>query len=133
MRRFVIIIASILLSAFVSNAQVGPQLEFQDFIIDKGDFPVDQPLQVYDFVITNIGDEPLVIQDHRLACYCMTIYYSKKPIKPGKKGTIRVIYDATSERLGEFKKYAIIQTNVPDHEGLFQMFCAGNMIIPEAL
>jgi hypothetical protein len=52
--------------------------------------------------VTNIGTDPLLIEDARPSCGCTVSDYTKTPIAPGKTGTIKATYDAAA--LGQFDK-----------------------------
>lgn len=46
------------------------------------------------FVLTNIGDKPLVIEDVNTSCGCVTVAYSKEPVPSGKDIKLEVVYKA---------------------------------------
>ena len=52
--------------------------------------------------VTNIGTDPLLIEDARPSCGCTVSDYTKTPIAPGKTGTIKATYNAAA--LGAFDK-----------------------------
>ncbi len=56
-----------------------------------------------EFVFTNTGKEPLMIQKVQPSCGCTTPFYSKDPVAPGKTGTIKASY-GTKGRPGSFNK-----------------------------
>ena len=62
------------------------------------------------FEFTNTGDKPLLIIDATASCGCTRPEYPSKPIKPGKKGKIKVTYSPIG-RPGAFKKTIKIKTN----------------------
>ena len=62
------------------------------------------------FEFTNTGDKPLLIIDATASCGCTRPEYPSKPIKPGKKGKIKVTYSPIG-RPGAFKKTVKIKTN----------------------
>lgn len=62
------------------------------------------------FEFTNTGDKPLLIIDAVASCGCTKPDYPTKPIKPGKKGKIKVTYSPIG-RPGAFKKTVKIKTN----------------------
>ncbi len=63
-----------------------------------------------DFEFTNTGDKPLLIIDAAASCGCTRPEYPSKPIKPGKKGKIKVTFSPIG-RPGAFKKSVKIKTN----------------------
>ncbi|WP_044267367.1 DUF1573 domain-containing protein [Bacteroides timonensis] len=46
------------------------------------------------FVLTNIGDNPLVIEDVNASCGCVSVVYSEEPILSGKDIKLEVTYKA---------------------------------------
>ena len=67
------------------------------------------PVSCY-FEFTNTGDKPLLIIDATASCGCTRPEYPTKPIKPGKKGKIKVTYSPIG-RPGAFKKTVKVKTN----------------------
>jgi len=67
------------------------------------------PVSCY-FEFTNTGDKPLLIIDATASCGCTRPEYPSKPIKPGKKGKIKVTYSPIG-RPGAFKKTVKVKTN----------------------
>jgi len=47
-------------------------------------------------VVTNIGTEPLIIDQATPSCGCTVSDYTKAPIAPGKTGTITATYNAAA-------------------------------------
>jgi hypothetical protein len=47
-------------------------------------------------VVTNIGTEPLIIEQATPSCGCTVSDYTKAPIAPGKTGTISATYNAAA-------------------------------------
>src|SRR6478672_12819709 len=48
------------------------------------------------FIVTNIGTEPLIIEQANPTCGCTISDYTKSPIAPGKTGTIKATYNAVA-------------------------------------
>jgi hypothetical protein len=63
-----------------------------------------------DFVFTNTGKAPLVIQQVTASCGCTTPTWTKQPVAPGGQGKIRVTYSATG-RPGIFTKTITVANN----------------------
>ena len=55
-----------------------------------------------EIIVTNIGTDPLLIEQATPSCGCTVSDYTKTPIAPGKTGTIKATYNAAS--LGQFDK-----------------------------
>jgi hypothetical protein len=66
----------------------------------------------YEFEFENSGDKPLVIVSATASCGCTKPVYPTDPIKPGKKGKLKVTYNP-SGRPGEFNKTIKVRTNAP--------------------
>lgn len=62
------------------------------------------------FEFTNTGAKPLLVIDASASCGCTRPEYPTKPIKPGKKGKIKVTFSPVG-RPGAFKKTVKIKTN----------------------
>ena len=62
------------------------------------------------FEVTNIGTEPLRIENVQASCGCTTPEWSSDAIKPGGSTVIKVGYNAASE--GPFQKSVTVQYNV---------------------
>jgi hypothetical protein len=56
----------------------------------------------YEFIFTNTGKKPLVIETATAGCGCTTPEYTKQPIAAGKTEKIKVTYNAAN--LGAFVK-----------------------------
>lgn len=54
------------------------------------------------FVVTNISNEPLIIEQANPTCGCTISDYTKEPIAPGKTGYINATYNAANA--GHFDK-----------------------------
>ena len=65
----------------------------------------------YVFEFKNTGKEPIIIQNAYASCGCTVPTWSKEPIKPGKKGEIKVVYN-TVNRPGPIDKQVTVQSNV---------------------
>lgn len=85
-------------------------LKFSDSQHDFGVFREEAGKQTYDFIITNTGNQPLVIQNVVASCGCTTPEWTKMPIGPGAKGRITAIYDPAN-RPGAFNKTLTVYTN----------------------
>ncbi len=77
---------------------------------DFGKFKEEAGRQTFDFIITNTGTEPLVIQNVVASCGCTTPEWTRQPIPAGAKGKITAIYDP-KDRPGQFNKTLSVYTN----------------------
>jgi len=62
------------------------------------------------FNFSNTGTAPLVITSASTSCGCTVPEFSKKPIGPGQKGTLEVVFDS-SGREGIQTKTITVQSN----------------------
>ena len=62
------------------------------------------------FELKNTGDKPLVIMQVVTSCGCTRPEFPTKPIKPGKKGKIKVTFSPIG-RPGPFRKEIRVKTN----------------------
>lgn len=53
-----------------------------------------QKEQKVTFSMKNIGDKPLIIEGTDTSCGCISVEYSKEPIRPGSSLNLSVIYKA---------------------------------------
>jgi hypothetical protein len=59
------------------------------------------------FEVTNIGKEPLLIEQANPTCGCTISDYTKTPIEPGQTGTIKATYNA--KNIGMFEKHLTVK------------------------
>lgn len=89
----------------------GAEIKFDKTTHDFGAFSVKNPVQTCTFTFTNVGDKDLVINQAMASCGCTVPEYTKKPVKPGEKGEIKVTYNGTGKFPGHFKKSITVRTN----------------------
>jgi len=77
---------------------------------DFGTFKEEAGRQTFDFILTNTGTEPLVIQNVVASCGCTTPDWTKQPIPAGANGKVTAIYDP-KDRPGQFNKTLSVYTN----------------------
>lgn len=79
-----------------------------------------------DFIFTNIGDSPLLINNVIGQCGCTTTIengvpgWPLNPIKPKQKGIIRVKYD--TKRIGKFDKIITVMSNDKNGDKIIRIF-----------
>ncbi len=71
------------------------------------------------FVLTNVGKEPVLIQNHEVECGCTTPTYTREPIMPGKSTNIKVGFN-TNGKLGTNNKKVTLTTNGGKQELTFK-------------
>jgi hypothetical protein len=71
-------------------------------------------LATYSFVFYNKGTTPLVLTNVQASCGCTTPEWSKEPIMPGAKGTVKAVFNSYG-RPGDFHKFVTVKSNAgPD-------------------
>ncbi len=98
-------------SAQSDPADPGPKLSFDHEVHDFDTIPQGGDRRC-EFVLTNVGEEPLVISNFQSSCGCLVPYYDKEPVLPGKSTILRARYD--TNRIGPFRKSLILTTNAVD-------------------
>lgn len=77
-------------------------IKFKTETHDFGTLQEGDPAEA-EFVFTNTGKEPLIIQNVHPSCGCTTPFWSKDPVAPGKTGIIKASYGTTG-RVAPFNK-----------------------------
>ena len=108
-----IILFTLLLISGITTAmaQKPAEIKFDSLTYDFGKFSVEDPIKTCKFTFTNIGEQPLVINQAVASCGCTVPKYTKEPIPAGKSGEIEVTYNGAGKALGHFKKSITVRTN----------------------
>jgi hypothetical protein len=91
----------------------GPGMVFEQETIDYGTIEHNADGK-REFVFTNNGNKPLIIESTQGSCGCTVPTTPKEPIAPGAKGVIGVKY--ATDRVGPFTKTVTIKSNVVGQE-----------------
>lgn len=83
-------------------------VEVKDKSVSLGKFGWQQEQQA-EFVLTNTGANPLVIDNITTSCGCTSIDYSKEPVRPGCSVSLNMKYKA--EHPGHFNKTITVYCN----------------------
>jgi hypothetical protein len=75
-----------------------------------GVFKEEAGRQTFNFIVTNSGNQPLILQKVIASCGCTTPEWTKSPIPPGGKGKVTAIYDPAN-RPGVFDKTLTVYSN----------------------
>lgn len=76
--------------------------------IDLGDFSWDKREEV-EVIVANVGKIPLVINDATTSCGCITVQYTKDPVRPGESIVLKINYKA--DHSGHFNKTITVYCN----------------------
>jgi hypothetical protein len=85
-----------------------------EFSIDKSvhKFPATKQGEMlsHEYMITNTGDEPLIISDYKVSCTCTKAILPKDSIPPGETYALQVTFD-TKEKYYYQDRTIILVTN----------------------
>jgi len=95
---------------FSISLTYGQQISFEKKEHHFGTFPEETGKVSYEFVFTNTGETPLVLNRVAASCGCTTPEWTKEPVAPGKSGKIEVTYNAQG-RPGAFGKTVTVYSN----------------------
>jgi len=96
MKKLFLSFAALTFSAMLfAQKTVADVAKFASETIDLGKVKQGVPAAAT-FVVTNVGTEPLIIEQANPTCGCTMGDYTKAPIAPGKTGTITATYNAAA-------------------------------------
>lgn len=111
MKKFLLMALMMLSCITVALAQKPAEIKFDKVTHNFGKFSEKNPVVSCTFTFTNVGEQPLVVNQAVASCGCTVPEYTKTPIQPGEKGEIKVTYNGTGKFPGHFKKSITIRTN----------------------
>jgi hypothetical protein len=110
MKRLFLFISLLIVGITVKSQVALTTVQFAETQHDFSTFKEEAGRQTYDFVLTNTGTLPLVIQNVVASCGCTTPEWTRQPIPAGAKGKVTAIYDP-KDRPGQFNKTLSVYTN----------------------
>lgn len=119
-----ILVFALIMSTFLVHAEqpAASKIKFNKLEHDFGSLPQGKPV-TYEFEFTNTGDQPLILDNVQASCGCTTPTWTKEPVMPGKKGTVKAQYNMARE--GAFRKSITVKTK--DGETIV-LFISGNAV-----
>ena len=96
----------------------GAEIQFDKLTVDFGTLKVGD-VKTVTITFTNIGKKPLILDDVISSCDCTTVEWSKQPIMPGKKGTIKATY--TAKHTGLISKRLTVLSNANTDRVILQL------------
>jgi len=111
MKKLIFMSLMLVLGMTTAMAQKPAQIKFDKTTHNFGTFSEASPKVTCTFEYTNIGEQPLVINQAVASCGCTVPEYTKAPVKPGEKGQIKVTYNGEGKFPGHFKKSITVRTN----------------------
>ena len=100
--------------------------KFDTETINQGTLKQNEPKEVR-FIVTNIGKEPLIIEQANPTCGCTMGDYTKTPIAPGATGFISAKFNAANA--GHFDKHLTVKFAGVDE--LKSITITGDVLTPE--
>ena len=97
----------------ISPVVDGPGMLFENETIDYGTIPHNADGK-REFVLTNNGNKPLIIESTQGSCGCTVPTKPEGPIAPGAKASIGVKY--ATDRVGAFTKTVTVKSNATGQE-----------------
>ncbi len=108
-----IYVTAILTERFSEEAKANPPtIEFEKTEYDFGTVTDGDKIE-FSFDFKNTGKADLLIRKTRASCGCTAVTVSSEPIKPGKKNSIKAVFD-TSGKSGKQSKIITVITNDPN-------------------
>lgn len=89
----------------------GAKLHFEQESYDFGTISRKGEDMVCEFRFENSGSEPLVILSAQTSCSCLKVDFSRKPIAPGEKGTVKLLIEVRKMEKGVFHRVVQIKSN----------------------
>lgn len=103
---FIAAIALFISGSIFAQKTIADVVKFASESINLGTIKQGVPVTAT-FVVTNIGTEPLIIEQASPTCGCTIGDYTKSPIPPGKTGTITATYNAAA--VSHFEKHMTVK------------------------
>jgi len=110
MKRVVLFFCLLLFGVTVKSQYAQTKIQISPSEHDFGKFKEEAGQQSFDFIVTNTGTSPLVIQNVVASCGCTLPDWTKQPIPAGGKGKVSARYDP-KDRPGAFNKTLSVYTN----------------------
>ena len=96
MKRTISILAAFavfFISTAVALAQNESSVSLDKNVHDFGDIYTDQGPVSCTFTFTNTGSKPILLLSVVASCGCTDVDWTREPIQPGKKGTVKATFD----------------------------------------
>ncbi len=121
------IFTTITAAAVALAALAGAEATFKEKHHNFGNIHEERQFVTHIFEVENTGDKPLLIIEAVASCGCTKPEFDTKPIKPGKKGKVKVTY-STVGRPGAFSKTVRVKTNAEGKTKVTTLLIEGTVI-----
>ena len=96
------------------NTETAPKIEFESTEYNFGTINEGDKVE-FEFNYKNTGKSDLIIRKTRTSCGCTTTSTVSEPLKPGKTGTIKTVFDSTG-KTGTQNKIITVISNDPTQD-----------------
>lgn len=101
------------ITMLVAKAQDKPAVPQDSIIFENTTHDYGTVVQASDgtcqFVFKNKGKAPIILNDVKASCGCTVPEWTRTPVAPGEKGTIKVTYNTNN--VGAFTKTITVNSN----------------------
>ncbi|MFT3738036.1 MAG: DUF1573 domain-containing protein [Breznakibacter sp.] len=130
MKKIAFVLSLVMSVALVGYAQHSkPNINFKTTTYDFGDVNEEKGKVTYTFEFTNNGGQPLVVHNVTASCGCTTPEWTKMPIAPGGKGTVKATFDPAN-RPGPFNKTITVSSNSAEPTAILRII---GKVVPKPL
>jgi len=109
-----------------ANAKL-PAIKFEEELFELGAITQGEKVE-HTFMFTNTGEADLIVTSAKGSCGCTVPEWPKKPIKPGEKGEINVVFNSEGKKGRQHKKVTIVANTQPSTNVIA---ISGEIIAPE--
>ncbi|HNU88480.1 MAG TPA: DUF1573 domain-containing protein [Ferruginibacter sp.] len=107
MKKLLLLATAFTFSSYLfAQKKVADVAKFETEVINQGNLKQNDPKEVK-FIVTNISNEPLIIEQASPTCGCTVGDYTKSPIAPGATGFISAKFNAAN--IGHFDKHLTVK------------------------
>ncbi len=89
-----------------------PKIKFTEEVYEFGSISQGEKVK-HTFNFTNVGKKDLVISSARASCGCTIPDWPRKPIKPGEKGEINVVFNSEGKKGNIHKRITVVANTQP--------------------
>lgn len=101
-------------SVSMTNSDGAAAIKFDTVFFDLGSLAIDCPDETREFMFTNTGSAPLVIEKVESSCSCLVIDYPQDPIASGARSKISMTLKMKEISSGQFYRSANVYTNASE-------------------
>jgi hypothetical protein len=113
MKHFLTILFALFINTYLFAQIIPPKISAPQQEFDFGDI-IEGKIVKHDFIIFNLGGEPLTISKVKASCGCTVANPAKNDLLPNDTTTIKVSFNST-HRMGKQHKYVYIFSNDPEN------------------